>query len=637
MMQITRILTVAVIGWTALACKSPERRPAGSPGPGAGSGAAVSTAEDAARRKPPPRSIARPVGATLDLASLDKRRRDDIDTLAFEPARERRFCTRPAAVDVGTIDVGRSLFIHDRATLDALGPDTFSLRRTLAKIAADSVAAGASGATAEALFRDLWDTQNDKANAATPQGAQCDDDGTTLNGFPNACRPVADGVQAKVPDLAAEIASYRPVALVNRIDLAAEGWKNCGEHRIVYGRVGEGRSRSFIIFEAVLPNPRPGCQSGCRPVAEHWYALSAIADPAKRAEQLVKLFYTGLRGFRPVVHVDHYAAKGVTSRYGASGSGQIRTNQFLESPWMLKEFKLALDCTNKPCKLDTVPIPVKINPDGNLWTENTQGLASDFQQSVLAQTAQLAIDDLNQFSYQVPTAFDAARSESQSGGIQDNYLEAYSAGAGQPGGFRSQLVARTIAVAPTLTDQQIVNRATALSCAGCHQPSTFGLTASNAIGPGKSWPASATFVHVKAEDVNGVHALSPALTEVFLPARAKNLAAVLGEPACLCRFKQTRPDTFERDILVRPPVTTKDLREAEERLKGQIDRDLAKQGQAKLPDLAPDLKAQPLVLDEVRAAGADEAQRAVARRRAVQKLVSEEPPRKTVTGHFRTH
>jgi hypothetical protein len=92
------------------------------------------------------------------------------------------------------------------------------------------------------LFRDLWDTQNDAANEVKlpDEGAQCDDNGTTLNGFPNACRSAADGAQAKVPDLKAEIASYRAVGLVNRIDLAAEGWKNCGEHRIVYGRVSEG-------------------------------------------------------------------------------------------------------------------------------------------------------------------------------------------------------------------------------------------------------------------------------------------------------------------------------------------------------------------------------------------------------------
>ena len=629
---------VAVIGLTTFACKGPDKQPAGGPGPGPGSAAMIVPDEDVSgRRRPAPGPIARPAGVTVDLESLDRSRRADQDALAFEPATERRLCFRPPAVDVKTIDPARSLFVHDRATIDALGRDTFSLRRTLAKIAADSTAAGATGVTSETLFRDLWDTQNDEANAATPEGAHCDDDGTTLNGFPNACRAAADGAQARA-NLAAELASYRPIALVNRIDLAAAGWKNCGEHRIVYGRVGNGIARSFLIFEAVLPNPRPGCQSGCRPVAEHWHQLSSIADPARRARLLERFFYRGLPGFRPVVHVDHYAAKGVTSGYGGSGSGQIRTNQFLEQPWMLKELKLALDCTHKPCKLDVVPIPVKINPHGPLWIDTPEGLAHDFQNSVLAQVESLAINDLNTFTYQVPVPFDAARSESQIGGLQDDYFEAYSTGANPPGGFRAQLQALVgTGVAATLTDRHIVNRATALSCAGCHQPSTFGLRARDAIGPSMAWPDSAGFVHVRAEDDNGVHTLSPALTDVFLPFRAQNLAEVLGERVCLCLFKRPRPPIIARDVLARPPVKVEDLREAEQKLKGQIDRDLVRQGKPRLPDLAVDLAAQPLILEEVRAAGPSEAARSAARRRAVQRINANQPPRRTVTGHFRTH
>jgi hypothetical protein len=628
-----RGIAVAVIGVALFACKSPDRQP---PGPERG---AVPVDEEAAGKRPPapPAPIARPAGVPVDLETLDLRRRAEVEALAFEEATERRLCFRPPAVDAKTIDPARSLFVHDRATIDALGPDTFSLRRTLAKIAADAASAGAAGVSAETVYRDLWDTQNDKANAATPEGAHCDDDGTTLNGFPNMCR-LQEGAQAKAADLAAEIASYRPIALVNRIDLAAEGWKNCGEHRIVYGRVGRGVARSFLIFEAVLPNPRPGCQSGCRPVAEQWYRLSKIADPARRARELERFFYRGLPGFRPVVHVDHYAARGATSGYGGSGSGQIRTNQFLEQPWVLKELKLALDCTHKPCKLDVVPIPVKINPHGPLWIDTPAGLAHDFQQGVLAQVESLAINDLNTFTYQVPDPFNAARSESQFGGIADDYFEAYTTGALVPGGFRAQLQALVgSAVAPTLTDRHIVNRATALSCAGCHQPSTFGLRASDAIGPSMSWPDSAGFVHVRAEDDNGVHALSPALTDVFLPFRAQNLAQVLGEPVCLCLFRRPGPPIIPRDVLPRSPVKVEELREAEQRLKRQLDRDLVRQGKPRLPDLAVDLEAQPLILEEVRAAGPDERARSVARRRAVQRLVAEQPPRRTVTGHFRTH
>lgn len=596
-------------GVMSLGCKSPEKPlqtgPTQAPAPKVEPidpvvDPIVDAGEATALRRGggPAKPIAVPPGAKLELAAFDRARVEELAALAFEPEVRSKLCILPKRkVEVGEIDVDRALFVHDRATLDALGPDGFSLMRTLKQIAGDAVAAGATGATPEALFRDLWDTQNKEAEAATPEGAHCDDDGTTLNGFPNACR-AAEGQQAK-GQLAAEIASYRAVGLVNRLDLAAEGWKNCGEHRIIYGREAGPFPRSFIIFEAVLPNPRPGCQSGCRAVAEHWQALSKVSDPKERAQRLETFFYKGLPGFRPVVHVDHYAARGTSSRYGSSGSGQIRTNQFLQSPWMLKEFKLALDCTSKPCKLDPVPIPVKVNPDGNLWTESLVGLARDFQQKVvLEQVDRLAIDDLNLFSYQVPVAFDAARSDSQSRLIQDHYFEAYSATAGQPGGFREQLRDKAGATSPRLTDAQLVNRAMALSCAGCHQPNFFGLNAANSVAAGKSWPNSAGFVHVRAEaQPDGVHALSPALTQLFLPFRAQNLASFLNEKSCACRFR----------------------------------------GPGKPPRLAPDRKAQPLVLDEVRAAGSDEGKRAAARRKAVQKLVAEEPPRRTVTGSFRTH
>lgn len=569
-----------------------------------------------------------------DIAALDKARRVESDALPFEAIKDLKVCFKPATVDVSTIDVDRSLFVHDRATLDAAD---FSLKRTLTKLAADAVAIGAKGATATGLFRDLWDTQNTDAAAATPAGAHCDDNGTTLNGFPNACRPT-EGAQAKAADLEAEMAKYRPVGIVNRLDLAAEGWKNCGEHRIVYGRQGATFERSFIIFEAVLPNPRPGCESGCRAVAEHWYGLSSVADPAERAKRLEKLFYKGLPGYEPVVRVNHYAAK--QSGGYSGGSGQIRTNQFLQQPWMLKEFKLATDCTHKPCKLDVVPIPVKVNPDGNLWTEAPAGLAHNFQKNVvLPQVSSMGINDINAFSYEVPLAFDAARSESQTGGIQDHYFEAYTAVPGVPGGFRASLASAATTTSPALTDTQVVNRALALSCAGCHQPSRFGLTQPNSIGPGMTWPNSATFVHVKAEDVAGVHALSPALTTTFLPARAKHLADMLSDRACFCRIRKPGIDIskLEREVFVKPPLKIEDIRDAETRVKRQVDVERSKAQLPQLPDLDAETEDTGLVLEEVKAAGADPLAQAKARRAAVQKLVGAEPPRKTVTGHFRVH
>jgi hypothetical protein len=207
---------------------------------------------------------------------------------------------------------------------------------------------------------------------------------------------------------------------------------------------------------------------------------------------------------------------------------------------------------------------------------------------------------------------------------------------GVPGGFRSDLVTAAAGTSPTVTDKQLVNRALALSCAGCHQPSSFGLLAANSIGSGMSWPDSAAFVHVRAEAVAGVHALSPALTTTFLPARAQNLASMLSDEVCFCRFRKLSIDTavFERETFAKPPKTLTDIRQAEVTLKRQIDVELSRSSLPKLPNLEPQPTATGLVLDEVKAVGRDPIAQSAALRAAVQKLVVSEPPRKTVTGHF---
>ncbi|MEY4589515.1 MAG: hypothetical protein RL497_1591, partial [Pseudomonadota bacterium] len=82
---------------------------------------------------------------------------------------------------------------------------------------------------------------------------------------------------------------------------------------------------------------------------------------------------------------------------------------------------------------------------------------------------------------------------------------------------------------------------------GCHQPGTFGISAPNAVGPGQSWPNSdlGGFVHVNENPVNGIFRLSPALTQVFLPARKADLESFLGASTRI----------IEPPILVLPGIT----------------------------------------------------------------------------------
>jgi hypothetical protein len=152
-----------------------------------------------------------------------------------------------------------------------------------------------------------------------------------------------------------------------------------------------------------------------------------------------------------------------------------------------------------------------------------------------------------------------------------------------------------------------------------------------------SWPLSATFVHVTIAASGGVHALSPALTTTFLPARAANLASILSDKTCFCRFRRLPLDVsaIERTVFIKKPLSIEDIRTAEQSLKRQVDVELTRRQLPQSPALGAPTPIEPLVLDDVKAAGVDPVARGTALRAAVQKLVATEPPRKTVTGSFR--
>ncbi|HKR61263.1 MAG TPA: hypothetical protein VJS64_16195 [Pyrinomonadaceae bacterium] len=596
-------------------------------------------------------------------------------------------CLLPPATTGADIDPHRSLFVHDRPTL---GARDFSLRRTLTQIA-NQVAPIVPGTNAVTIFRQFWDTQNTPPGVV-PTSPHCTG---TLNGFPINC-PRNEGSEAVGTDaqILTRMTEYTPIALVNRLDLAHQGWRNCGEYRIVYGKDPAGIGKNFIIFEAVLPNPRPGCREGCVPVAEFWKALSTVNDPVERAKRLEEFYYVGLPGFRPVVHVNHYDASGVTSSYGSSGSGQIRTNQFLQTggfqPWILKEFKTVIDCGVLPCKFDIVPTMVRVNPHGTLWNaDNLAATAVDFRADTVLQTVQLGSGNLLGISYGVDLANDAGQSMSLAGpGFVDNYRTQMNAAADPS--FRIAMIFGA------LTANQMANRALTQSCAGCHQPSTFGLQVPNSIGlvlaPIGSpvaaidhWPGvvGAGFVHTDvpltirpelaanpaAFGAGQGHEISPALLDFFLPERENFLLSQLNAARCRCkrRFRfldvtrrtlalevekrvrtefEPRFNTLNQRILElqaanRPGEDFVKLAQEKTSLEAEQDKALAaalRQRNITLPDDEQlQLKPQTLKLKAGSAAGGSAARESELRISEVNQLLRQEPPRRTVSGSFRTH
>jgi hypothetical protein len=458
----------------------------------------------------------------------------------------------PPAPGTGTatppvpLDVRRSLAVTEKSILARFGG-----RRVFTHLVAGH---GGSGFTPEQLFRQLWDTQNPAPGQPDLPGMpHCTDNGNSLNGFPYVCRP-SEGRQAQ-PGALIHLDSYAAVGLYNRFDLASVDGTSCGEYRIVLARLPfTPGNRNFIIFEAALPNPRPELgQEGCRPVADFWAALSTEPDPALRATRLESFYFTGLPGFAPVVSPDHYGNN-------PRGLGQVRTNQFLQNgpttpqvPWLMREFKLVRDCATLPsCTLKFVPATVKTNPFGGLFNPaSTHPKAAAFQSHFVGQVAGLALNDLNRFNYQVPDVFNAGQNNSQVPGVEDDYLAQFGPG---PSPFHEAIGQELARLGSPLTPRDIVARAQALSCGGCHQRNS-----GRPVGGGLTWPASANFVHSTETDDPADptrFGISPALRDQLLPLRRTVLEGYLQASPLDARFVgQSVPTTVRAGQTFRVSLT----------------------------------------------------------------------------------
>ncbi|WP_164011251.1 hypothetical protein [Pyxidicoccus trucidator] len=398
-----------------------------------------------------------------------------------------------------TVDARRSVVVTEAAILA-----NFTLTNVLGQLVAQN---GGAGLNTTQLFRQLWDTQNPATGQADLQpSAHCNDNTGLLNGFPNGCRP-SEGAQAN-PGSITNINSYSAIGLYNRFDLAPANGADCGEYRVVFGKTGGGGGRNFIIFEATLPNPRPDLGiDGCRPVQSFWRDLSTktVAD---RATALRDFYFTGLPGFSPVLHINNYG-------FNPAGVGQVRVNMFINGPWMLKEFKLQRQCPGGACTLKFAPVTVKGNPAGRLFNPtSTHPQAAGFRAHFITQVEELAVPNVNTFNYSVPDQFNSAQSDAQSFGVEDDYQAQFGSGAST---FRTAIQTELTRIGSPLTPNQVVARAQALSCGGCHERSN-----SAPVG-GFSFPNSAGFVHssenLQAGPDGNRFAVSSALTNTFIPFR----------------------------------------------------------------------------------------------------------------------
>ena len=434
-------------------------------------------------------------------------------------------CARP----VPDIDPRRSLFVTEVEVVQ----HAISLEDVLGQLARDSRIVGL---TARDLWDQWWDTQN--TSPGLGQGVNCDtfadsQGNPAINGFPIECpRNEGDEINAE-PFNPETLSFYEPIALVNRMDLMPDNGDNCGEHRVIFARrsgVDNDLRRNLLIFEAVLPNPNPGCEAnGCRAVAEFWARLSRIDDPMVRADLLRGFYLDGLpaHGVEPVIRISHFAP----------GAGQIRTNQFLNQPsssvdWQLREYKLAQFCTSTtgPCALQFMPVTVKTNPWGGLYDENSgEPRTRPFMRHFLTQVDELAVPDLNRFFNSIPDEFNAGQSNSQ--GSENNYVSHFD----PSGRFARAIEGRLRAMGSRLSPTEIIRRSQTQSCAGCHQLSNPA--PARLLGDGLEWRPSLGFVHVTEQDTDVIDSavhfrISDALEDVFIPHRERAFERFLARMPC---------------------------------------------------------------------------------------------------------
>jgi hypothetical protein len=390
----------------------------------------------------------------------------------------------------------------------------FSLASTLSAIQTNA----GLPANPELLYRQIIDSYSSPPGQE-PTATHCGDETTggapSLNGFPILC----DRLETQQLE---NLSQWFPIAAVNRLDLTPADGSHCGQQRLIFANnafIGNGRM--FMIIEAQIPNPHPECGvAACRPLADFWAKLSDVSDSGERAKRLTAAYLTGdpdlvAAGFPAFENVANLSL----------GTGSIRTNNFDDFEWTLREFKVMTDPSGST---RAIPFPVVDAPNGALWNDATALPAGDTcRQSFLSALDGLLSDDPAEMAFPVDSScYDA---ESPNDGIRQNYPFHLGQGSGT---FRNLLQARLTGTG--LTAEDIATRAQfAGSCMGCHEEAIGA-----SLGHGVIAPSSNGFVQVDEQftedcgDGSQCFNASPALKQVFLPRRLRSLQALLDGPSC---------------------------------------------------------------------------------------------------------
>jgi hypothetical protein len=149
----------------------------------------------------------------------------------------------------------------------------------------------------------------------------------------------------------------------------------------------------------------------------------------------------------------------------------------------------------------------------------------------------LAAPNLTDIDFKVPDEFNTAQSQA-SGSDENNYAAQFTP---DPSQLRRDVQEELDAIGSALSPDDIVLRAQALSCAGCHQ-----LNNGQRVGGDLTWPSSLGFTHTTEQETETVDGqvrflISEALIKVFLPKRKQVLEDFLnGIPLIDIRLQEFR-------------------------------------------------------------------------------------------------
>jgi hypothetical protein len=276
----------------------------------------------------------------------------------------------------------------------------------------------------------------------------------------------------------------------------------------------------FIIIEAEIPNPTPECGvNACRPIAEFWESLATVTNAEDRGALLRQAFLSsGVGPIAPFINAQHLGPDG----------GQIRTNNFNDFQWTLREFRV------QPAPA-VLPIQVSVSeaPNGDLWNDtSTLPQAATCRDSFLASIPNLLTD--NPATMAFPVAEVCEDAESPNDFFRQDYASHLGFGSGD---FTEEI--ETLIEGSGLSAFDVASRARfAGSCIGCHIESSGA-----SLGRGVFAPPQFDFVQVSefsaetCPEGGTCFGISEALRTVFLPHRIevqRNFLATpdsCGEPA----------------------------------------------------------------------------------------------------------